>query len=69
MRGEADGLKLVVEAVETIPLRVDLDRDYRGSFYHMARRATIITRIRTTDGIVGETYNADSDSEQHHCRL
>jgi len=53
-----------VERIETIPVRVALDRDYRGSYYHMPNRCTIITRVHTTDGIVGEAYNADADSEQ-----
>lgn len=53
-----------IEAVETIPIRVPLDRVYRGSYYQMQARCTIITRIRTSDGIVGEAYNADSDEEQ-----
>ena len=53
-----------IEAVETIPIRVPLDRTYRGSYYQMRTRCTVITRIRTSDGIVGEAYNADSDQEQ-----
>ena len=53
-----------IEAVETIPIRVPLERVYRGSYYQMQTRCTIITRIRTSDGIVGEAYNADSDDEQ-----
>jgi L-alanine-DL-glutamate epimerase-like enolase superfamily enzyme len=53
-----------IETIEAIPVRVPLERDYRGSYYHMSTRCTIITRIRTSDGIVGEAYNADSDEEQ-----
>ena len=53
-----------IEAIETIPIRVPLDRIYQGSYYQMRARCTIITRIRTSDGIVGEAYNADSDEEQ-----
>src|SRR5579863_5081059 len=30
----------------------------------MRARCTIITRITTSDGIVGEAYNADTDEEQ-----
>lgn len=37
---------------------------YKGSFYQMRNRCTIITRIRTSDGLIGEAYNADSDEEQ-----
>ena len=53
-----------IEKIETIPIRVPLDRVYRGSYYQMQARCTIITRIRTANGVVGEIYNADSDSEQ-----
>lgn len=56
--------KLEITAVETIPIRAKLDRTYQGSYYSMPARATIITRVHTADGIVGEAYNADSDHEQ-----
>lgn len=55
---------LRIEAIETIPIRVKLERTYRGSYYSMPNRCTIITRIRTSDGVVGESYNADTDHEQ-----
>jgi D-galactarolactone cycloisomerase len=54
-----------IEAIETIPLRVPLRHHYKGSYYSMRNRCTIITRIRTSDGVVGEAYNADTDEEQH----
>jgi L-alanine-DL-glutamate epimerase-like enolase superfamily enzyme len=50
-----------IESIETIPIRVPLPFTYRGSYYKMRNRSTIITRIRTSDGIVGEAYNADED--------
>lgn len=53
-----------IESIEAIPLRVPLDRVYSGSYYRMRSRCTIITRVRTSDGVVGESYNADSDEEQ-----
>jgi D-galactarolactone cycloisomerase len=40
---------------------VPLDREYRGSYYGMSNRATIVTRVITEDGIVGEAYGADED--------
>jgi L-alanine-DL-glutamate epimerase-like enolase superfamily enzyme len=52
---------LTIESVETIPLRVPLPFTYSGSYYRMRNRCTIITRIRTSEGIVGEAYNADED--------
>jgi len=55
---------LTIESIETIPIKVKLDQVYKGSFYSMPYRATIITRVRTADGVIGEAYNADSDEEQ-----
>jgi D-galactarolactone cycloisomerase len=54
-------MPLTIESVETIPLRVPLPFTYKGSYYRMRNRCTIITRVRTSEGIVGEAYNADED--------
>lgn len=54
-----------IEKIETIPIRVPLKHLYKGSFYKMRNRCTIITRITTSDGVVGQSYNADTDEEQH----
>ena len=53
-----------IERIETIPLTVPLKHLYKGSYYKMRNRCTIITRIYTSDGIIGQAYNADSDEEQ-----
>jgi len=50
--------------VETIPLRMPLPRIFRGSNYQMSHRCTIITRIHTDAGIVGECYNGDEEAGQ-----
>jgi len=52
---------LKIEAIETIPVRVPLPFTYQGSYYRMRNRCTIITRVRTSEGILGEAYNADED--------
>lgn len=54
----------LIESIETVPLTVPLKHLYQGSYYKMRNRCTIITRIRTSDGVVGEAYNADTDEEQ-----
>lgn len=54
-----------IEKIETIPLKVPLKHLYKGSYYKMRNRCTIITRIHTSDGVVGQSYNADTDEEQH----
>ena len=54
-------MQLKIESIETIPVRVPLPFTYKGSYYRMRNRCTIITRVRTSEGIVGEAYNADED--------
>ena len=54
-------MPLKIESIETIPIRVPLPFTYKGSYYKMRNRCTIITRVRTSEGIVGEAYNADED--------
>ena len=55
---------LRIERIETIPLRVPLDKIYRGSKYSMQNRCTIVTRVYTDSGVVGEVYTGDTDKEQ-----
>ncbi|MEO5885053.1 MAG: mandelate racemase/muconate lactonizing enzyme family protein [Candidatus Limnocylindrales bacterium] len=54
-------MPLQIDTIETIPLRVPLPFTYKGSYYRMRNRCTIVTRITTSDGIIGEAYNADED--------
>ena len=53
---------LTIAEVETIALRVPLARVYRGSSYQMTHRSTIICRVHTREGIVGEAWAGDEDS-------
>lgn len=50
---------LVIEAIETIPLITPLVRPFHGSYYHMTHRATLIVRLYTSAGVVGEAYVGD----------
>jgi D-galactarolactone cycloisomerase len=54
--------RLEIAAIETVPLVVPLEREYRGSYYAMRTRACVVTRVRTKDGIVGEVYAGDEDA-------
>ena len=58
----ASGLR--IDRIEAIPVVVPLERRYRGSYYHMDRRCTIVTRVYTDAGVVGESYNGDTDEGQ-----
>lgn len=53
---------LTIERIETVAMRVPLDRVYKGSHYRMTHRSTIITRVYTRSGIVGEAYAGDEDA-------
>ncbi len=53
-----------IARIEVIPVRVPLATVFRGSNYSMRNRCTIITRVHTDDGRVGEAYNGDADEEQ-----
>jgi len=52
---------LTITAIETIPLIAPLASEFRGSFYRMTHRATLIVRLHTSDGITGEAYVGDED--------
>lgn len=54
--------RLTIERIETIPIRVPLARTYAGSYYRMTHRSTIVTRVFTAEGIVGEGYAGDEDA-------
>lgn len=52
---------LAIDSIEVIPVRAPLAREFRGSFYRMTHRATLIIRVHCAGGIVGEAYVADED--------
>jgi D-galactarolactone cycloisomerase len=48
-----------IDRVEIIPISVGLSREFRVTGTSIKERATVLTRIFTDDGIVGECYNGD----------
>lgn len=54
--------RLTISRIETVPIRVPLARVYSGSHYQMTHRSTVITRVHTEEGIVGEAYAGDEDA-------
>lgn len=50
---------LEIQDIEVVPMLAPLAREYRGSHYRMTHRATVVTRVRTRDGLVGEAYAGD----------
>lgn len=56
---------LIITKIETIAVLAPLAREFAGSYYRMTQRATVITRVHTADGIVGEAYVGDEDKSLH----
>jgi D-galactarolactone cycloisomerase len=54
-----------IRKIETIPVRVPLVREFLGSYYRMTHRATIVVRLHTDAGVVGEAYVGDEDATAH----
>jgi D-arabinonate dehydratase len=48
-----------IERVEAIPILIPLTKVFSGSSYRVDSRATVITRIHTSGGLVSEVYNGD----------
>ncbi|MHB1929471.1 MAG: mandelate racemase/muconate lactonizing enzyme family protein [Acidimicrobiales bacterium] len=51
-----------VVGIETVPVLVPLSREFRGSYYRMTNRATLVVRVHTDAGVTGEIYVGDEDS-------
>src|SRR2546428_148675 len=56
-------VKLTIRAIQAVPLVAPLGRVFRGSNYQMTKRCTVITRVLTAEGIVGESYNGDEEGD------
>jgi len=54
---------LTIRAIQAVPLVAPLGRVFRGSNYQMTKRCTVITRVLTAEGIVGESYNGDEEGD------
>ena len=49
-----------ITAVEAIAIDIPLSKNFGGSTYSVLKRSTVITRLRTADGLVSEAYNGDN---------
>jgi L-alanine-DL-glutamate epimerase-like enolase superfamily enzyme len=49
-----------IESIENIPIEIPLKKNFGGSTYNVLKRCTIITRVRTDEGLVSEVYNGDN---------
>ena len=53
---------LTIESIDVTSVVVPLHQEYRGSYYRMRNRGTVIARVTTREGIVGEAYAGDEDA-------
>jgi D-arabinonate dehydratase len=49
-----------VHGIEAIAIDIPLGTNFGGSTYAVLKRSTVITRMRTDDGLVSEVYNGDN---------
>jgi L-alanine-DL-glutamate epimerase-like enolase superfamily enzyme len=49
-----------IDGVEAIPLDIPLAKNFGGSTYAVRKRSTVITRLRTDEGLTSEVYNGDN---------
>jgi D-arabinonate dehydratase len=49
-----------IDSIEAIPIEIPLAKNFGGSTYAVLKRSTVITRLRTADGLVSEVYNGDN---------
>ena len=61
-RVKETAMDYTITRIETEQIRVPLERVYRGSHYKMTHRSTILTRVYTAGGLVGEAYAGDEDA-------
>lgn len=54
----------IITRIETIPLRVPLERSADGAGLNLTHRCTIVTRIHTDAGLVGECFLGNDDELQ-----
>jgi D-galactarolactone cycloisomerase len=54
-----------IHGIDAVAIDIPLDRNFGGSTYAVLKRSTVITRLRTQDGLVSEVYNGDNREAGH----
>ena len=49
-----------ISGIDAIAIDIPLTKNFGGSTYAVLKRSTVITRLRTDDGLVSEVYNGDN---------
>jgi len=53
---------LKIHSIEAIAIDIPLKKNFGGSTYSVLKRSTVVTRMRTDEGLVSEIYNGDNRS-------
>ena len=51
---------MIVSGIEAVAVEIPLSRNFGGSTYSVLKRCTVVTRMRTDDGLTSEVYNGDN---------
>jgi D-galactarolactone cycloisomerase len=49
-----------IESIEAFAIDIPLKKNFGGSTYSVLKRSTVITRVRTDEGLASEVYNGDN---------
>src|ERR1700751_4822955 len=49
-----------VHSIDAIAIDIPLKKNFGGSTYSVVKRSTVITRLRTDEGLESEVYNGDN---------
>ena len=49
-----------IQSIEAIAVDIPLNKNFGGSTYSVLKRSTVVTRMRTDEGLVSEVYNGDN---------
>lgn len=49
-----------IHSIEAIAVDIPLTQNFGGATYSVLKRSTVVTRLRTEDGLVSEVYNGDN---------
>jgi D-galactarolactone cycloisomerase len=49
-----------IHSIEAVAIEIPLKKNFGGSTYSVLKRCTIVTRMRTDEGLVSEVYNGDN---------
>ena len=51
-----------IHSVEAVAIEIPLKRNFGGSTYTVLKRCTVVTRLRTDEGLAAKVYNGDNRS-------